>query len=244
MGIKCIISLTSHNKSRLENLSKYLYESIYKYSLQNEYKVVLTLYKEDIQYITDELQALIDNTLLELIVSDIDLKSHLKYFYTMQKYKDLPIITIDDDSIYPANMFDYMYNEYIKNPNLVLCRSCQEFTYTNHQINPTNLWRHSPLHNISYTNHAEGYAGVLYPPNCLDISDELIPEILDCIKSDDIYLSILEIRKKIQIYYLPNMRHQFVLSTKGENAISLTKDIVSINNSYVKKFEADFNTIG
>lgn len=238
--IDCIVSLTSHTKSRLEQLPKFLFNSLLKYNKTN-FKVVLTLYKDDIQYITKDLQALIDNNLIELIVAEENLKSHLKYFYVMQKYKDLPIITIDDDIVYPVKMFDYMLEEHRKNPNVVLCRSCQQFTYTNNEINNTKQWLWNPTNDIAHINHAEGYAGILYPPNCLNISNNLIPEIYDTIMSDDIYLSILEIRNRVKVYYLPKMRHEFVLSTKGEDSISLHPNIIAINDSYVKKFKDVFN---
>ncbi len=238
--IDCIVSLTSHTKSRLEQLPKFLFNSLLKYNKTN-FKVVLTLYKDDIQYITKDLQALIDNNLIELIVAEENLKSHLKYFYVMQKYKNLPIITIDDDIIYPVKMFEYMLEEHRKNPNVVLCRSCQQFTYTNNEINNTKQWLWNPINDIAHINHAEGYAGILYPPNCLNISNNLIPEIYDTIMSDDIYLSILEIRNRIKVYYLPKMRHEFILSTKGEDSISLHPNIIAINDSYVKKFKDVFN---
>lgn len=238
--IDCIVSLTSHTKSRLEQLPKFLFNSLLKYNKTN-FKVVLTLYKDDIQYITKDLQALIDNNLIELIVAEENLKSHLKYFYVMQKYRDLPIITIDDDMIYPVQMFDYMLEEHRKNPNVVLCRSCQQFTYTNNEINNTKQWLWNPINDIAHINHAEGYAGILYPPNCLNISNNLISEIYDTIMSDDIYLSILEIRNRVKVYYLPKMRHEFVLSTKGEDSISLHPNIIAINDSYVKKFKDVFN---
>lgn len=242
METKCIVSLTSHTKSRLAKLPKYLFQSLLKFN-DKKFKIVLTLFKDDVQYITSEMKLLIDNGLVELIVADNNLKSHLKYFYAMKKYKDLPIITIDDDKIYPYKMFNYMLEEHYKRPNLVLCRSCQEFTFTNNKINPTEKWLKSPQHDISPKNHAEGYAGILYPADCLHISDDIIPDIEKTIKSDDIFLSILEIRNKIQVYYLPKMRHEFVLSTKGEDSISLIPDIVKINNGYVSEFSHIFNEV-
>lgn len=120
--IDCIVSLTSHTKSRLEQLPKFLFNSLLKFNKTN-FKVVLTLYKDDVQFITEDLQTLIDNYLVELIIAEENLRSHLKYFYVMQKYRDLPIITIDDDMIYPVQMFDYMLEEYHKNPSVILCRS-------------------------------------------------------------------------------------------------------------------------
>lgn len=238
--IDCIVSLTSHTKSRLEQLPKFLFNSLLKFNKTN-FKVVLTLYKDDVQFITEDLQTLIDNDLVELIIAEENLRSHLKYFYVMQKYRDLPIITIDDDMIYPVQMFDYMLEEYHKNPSVILCRSCQQFTYTNGNINDTRKWLWNPANNIAHINHAEGYAGILYPPNCLHITEDLIPEIYDTIMSDDIYLSILEIRNRVKVYYLPKMRHEFVLATKGDQSISLTPNIVETNNSYVNKFKDVFN---
>jgi len=239
-NIECIVSLTSHTKSRLEQLPKILFSSILRYNKSN-FKVVLTLYKDDIPFITSDLQTLIDNDVIELIIAEENLRSHLKYFYVMKKYKDLPIITIDDDIVYPVKMFDYMLDEHHKYPNFVLCRSCQQFTYSNNTINHTKQWLWNPVNNISHINHAEGYGGILYPPNCLNITDRLIPEIKDTIMSDDIYLSILEIRNRVKVYYLPNMRHEFVLATKGEESISLHPNIVAINDSYVDKFKDVFN---
>lgn len=240
---ECIISLTSHTKSRMELLPKYLYESILKHNT-DKFKIVLTLFKDDMKDISEKLQKLIDSHLVELLVVDENLRSHLKYFYVMQKYRDLPIITIDDDTIYPYEAFEYMLEEHKKNPNCVLCRSCQEITFTNHKVNVQQKWSWSPCQNISKRNHAEGYASILYPANCLKITDELIPEVKKCILSDDIFLTILEIRNGIDIFYLPQFRHSLVLSTKGENAISLTPNIVDINNKYIKEFENDFNKVG
>ena len=173
--IDCIVSLTSHTKSRLEQLPKFLFNSLLKFNKTN-FKVVLTLYKDDVQFITEDLQTLIDNDLVELIIAEENLRSHLKYFYVMQKYRDLPIITIDDDMIYPVQMFDYMLEEYHKNPSVILCRSCQQFTYTNGNINDTRKWLWNPANNIAHINHAEGYAGILYPPNCFENLDNEIPK--------------------------------------------------------------------
>ena len=40
---------------------------------------------------------------VEIIQGDNRLRPHNKYFYVMQKYRDLPIITIDDDVKYSDN---------------------------------------------------------------------------------------------------------------------------------------------
>lgn len=40
---------------------------------------------------------------IEVLECPIDLKSHKKYFYVMQKYRDRPVILFDDDLIYNDN---------------------------------------------------------------------------------------------------------------------------------------------
>lgn len=121
-NVKVIVSLTSHTKERLANVPYFLYHSIFK----NNYdyvKVVLTLYKEDVPNMPPKLKEMIDLGLVELIVAEENLRCHLKYFYAMKKYRDLPVITIDDDSIYPKEMIPDFLKNAEKYPNTIIARS-------------------------------------------------------------------------------------------------------------------------
>ena len=60
----------------------------------------MTLFEEDVKYINKYIQNLFDKNIIELTVINIDIKSHKKYFYSMQKYRNYPIITVDDDIVY------------------------------------------------------------------------------------------------------------------------------------------------
>jgi len=239
--VKVIISLTSHTEERLKNVGKYLYASVFKYKL-NYVKVVLTLYKDDIKFIPSDLQTLIDLNYVELIVADKNLGPHLKYFYVMQKYRDLPIITIDDDSIYPEYMIPLYLSEHEKHKDNVICRAARLITFKNNKVCPFSEWKNrfpppkEPCHKL----HAEGFSGILYPPNCLKITDEMIPEILSVFRADDIYLSILEIRNGIKVRFLHEHRNDLILSTKGHNALSMMPDLWKKSNEYVKLFENEF----
>ena len=240
--IKVIVSLTSHTQERLKNVGKYLYKSIFRYKY-NYVHVVLTLYKEDVKFIPSDLQIMIDNNLVELIVADENLGPHLKYFYVMKKYRNLPIITIDDDSIYPEYLIPLYLEVHKKYPNCIICRSGKILVYNNGKILPFSKWPAclnitKPSHII----HAEGFAGILYPPNCLNINDSLISEIKKTFRADDIYLNILEIRNKIKILYLKNYARQLILSTKGFNALSTKTDCMKISDEYISLFRSDFES--
>ena len=77
-----------------------------------DFRIVMTLYKDDVSNLTDELKKLLDDGTIELLVADENLKPNLKYYYCMLKYHDVPIITLDDDRIYSPNLIEILVNTY------------------------------------------------------------------------------------------------------------------------------------
>ena len=73
---------------------------------------------------------------IELLTAKEDLLGHKKYFYTMQKYKDLPIITVDDDSIYSKDLIQLLYDNYKKHPNCVSGMKTHRIVVANRQTQP------------------------------------------------------------------------------------------------------------
>ena len=177
-NIKVIVSLTSHDL-RLKNdtTTKVIFQ-ILKGTFK-DLKVCLTLYKEDVKLIPAKLQQLIDLGEVELIVADKDLAPHLKYFYAMQKYRNLPVITIDDDVLYPLDMVEKLYKAHQENPNCIIARRCFHITSSNGKLNSYHDWmRH--------------FTGIVKEPNNIN-------EIMDIRFDDDLYLKALEVRKNLKI---------------------------------------------
>ena len=81
-----IISLTSYG-TRLKLVPKIIFSILI--GTIKPAKICLTLFKDDVKFIPAELQLLIDNNIVELLVADENIKSHLKYFYCLQKYNRL-----------------------------------------------------------------------------------------------------------------------------------------------------------
>ena len=182
-NIKVIVSLTSHTKERLMNVPYFLFHSILKYNY-DYVKIVLTLFKDDVQYIPEQLKQLIDLGLVELIVAEDNLRCHLKYFYVMKKYRDLPVITIDDDSIYPKEMIPDLIKNAEKYPNTIIARSARHIrpgkTYTQWTEVVGGVERafwFSDWDVVKSDLNPEGYSGIYYPANILEINDDMIPEI-------------------------------------------------------------------
>lgn len=198
-----IISLTSY-KERL----KYVPEVV-KSILANTvkpYKICLTLWGGDCQYITNELQRYIDSKVIELIVCEEDLRPHNKYYYTMQKYPSNPIITIDDDGIYPIDLISSLLNSYRKYPNCVSARRVHKKTYTGNTTNKYNKWifQNKNITTPSSELVATGVGGVLYPPNILNVNDSWLNVVRKHMTCDDIVLHYYELIQNINIVYVPN----------------------------------------
>ena len=223
---KIIVSLTS-NQHRLKKLNLVL-ESIFNNTMKPS-KIILSLYKEDIFFLTKYLKDLINNKSIELIITDIDLKSHKKYFYAMKKYRDYAIITIDDNIIYTNDLIESLYNSYFKYPNCIHARYVDKIITKNNKILPYNNWlkQYTFELNPSFFLFAESGGGILFPPNILNISDENIEEIYKCTTDDDIYLKYLSKKRNIKIVWTPN---KFLLGLKQLKDIKNQKDALFKGN--------------
>jgi len=202
---KIIVSLTSY-KWRFGKLHDIL-NSIFNNTMKPS-KIVLTIYKEDYNYLPKRIKELVNNKEIELIVSDIDLRSHLKYFEVMKKYRDYAIITIDDDIIYSEDLIESLYKSYVKIPYCVHARRVHKIIKEGDKIIPYNKWifQYKKELRPSFELLPTNVGGVLYPPNILNISDDNVSEINKCITADDIYLKYIENKNNIKIVWVQNNR--------------------------------------
>lgn len=240
---KVIVSLTSHTKERLKNVPYFLYHSIFKHGY-DYVKVVLTLWKDDIPLMPEELKMMIENGLVELIEAEQDLKCNLKYFYCMKKYRDLPIITIDDDSVYPKQMIPDLLANSEKYPNTIIGRSGvlidKNKSYIHNvlvNVGVDRIFRWNGIQDKILDNlNLEGYGGILYPANILEVSDNMIPEMNEFTRADDIYLYIIEKRKNIDRIVPYYGYNKLEVCTKGFDAISTKSDNVKMIDSLIRKW--------
>lgn len=204
---KPIISFTSY-KDRLPYICDVI-KSILNNTIK-PYKIILNLYKDDVKYITRELHKLIYHNIVELYICDLDIRPHKKYYYTMLRYKDNPIITIDDDVIYPSDFIESLINSYKKYPNCVSGRRVHKIKYKNDgTIDLVKNWilSYNKIIDPSFDITHSGVGGVLYPPDILKISEKCLPDILEYISVDDKYILYLEKYLGIKTVYVPNNKN-------------------------------------
>ena len=120
-GEPAVISLTSW-KARINTVSKTLFSLIQQCP---GFHIVLVLSEEEFPKMCEELpenlMLFVENEMIELMFVYKNYKSLKKWIFTADKYKDLPIISADDDCIYSCNYAELLYDEYIKKKMFNLC---------------------------------------------------------------------------------------------------------------------------
>lgn len=111
-GEKACISLTSW-KARINTVAKTLYSLI---KMCPGFHIVLVLSKDEFplmeKELPDNLMLFIENKLIELFWIRPNLKSFKKVLFTMDKYRDVPVISADDDCIYTCNYAQELYDKW------------------------------------------------------------------------------------------------------------------------------------
>lgn len=234
-----IVSLTSY-RQRLGNLIK-VFDSIYANTMQ-PLKIVLTIESKDKAFMPKDLLDYIEaKGNIEVIEYPENLKCHLKYFCAMKKYRQYPIITIDDDVIYTPDLISSLYTAYASNPKCVCARRVHLITYTNRgTIKKYDDWvgECRTVTTPSFDLFATGVGGVLYPPDILKISDENLDGIRNCICADDIYLKYLEDLYNVPVLWVKNgkVHGKRKIVENQKNALSKDNVLKKRNDEYIKIF--------
>lgn len=252
-GEKYIVSFTSFGERF--NDAALMLRALFESQQYTNFHVVMTVYKDDVKNITQNLQAFIDADKIEVIVAEENLCPHLKYFYVMQKYLDKPIITLDDDRLYSPNTIELLVNKYESlNYRSIVANCAPVMSKTDNTLHDRRHWcvpwRRMLPGQMSYVAMAEGFAGVLYPPKCFEhLSDEM-SNIKKCLYDDDVFLRVLGIKNKLPVTQSDGVYEKTVIGIDIPHAqeVSLAKhhnadmtyraDVTKLfNDELIKGFE-------
>lgn len=217
-GEKAIISLTSW-KARINTVSKTLYSLLQQCP---GFHIVLVLSEEEFpqkeKELPENLMLFVENDLIEILWVYKNYKSFKKVLFTMDKYRDVPVISADDDCIYTCNYAQILYDEWTK-------KHCA-ITYKKFICNHTEF-QHGPA--------------VLYPPNSFTIADlTLLNDSILNTNQDDIFIGLLLKAKHISISNITNkvpyIFHDCVAALSNTH-INIHNSITFIKNELMKSFK-------
>ena len=170
-GEKAIISLTSW-RARINTVDKTIYSLIKQCP---GFHIVLVLSEEEFPKKEDELperlMLFVENELIELLWVYKNYKSFKKVLFTMDKYRDVPVISADDDCIYTCNYAEMLYDVWLKNPDCVITNNgnkhkCIHWTQGPNTLFPKNCFPTFALRMAEdaskYNSDDDAFLGILY----------------------------------------------------------------------------------
>ena len=117
---KAIISLTSWS-ARINTVSKTIFSLL---KMCPEFHIVLVLSEEEFpkkeKELPENLMLIVNSDLIELLWVFKNTKAFKKVLYTIDKYRDVPVISADDDCIYLCNYADELYRASKKNKGCII----------------------------------------------------------------------------------------------------------------------------
>lgn len=214
-GEKAIISLTSW-KARIGTVHKTIANLL---GMCTGFHIVLCLSEEEFPKkeaeLPDNLMRFVNADLIELLWVYKNYKSFKKILFTMDKYRDVPIISADDDCLYQLNYAEELYQKWSVSNNKIICN------------NPGN--------NYGYKWPNGPYS--LYPPFCFKENAIMFLKYDEILKTnnDDAYYGVLLTKMKIQIEGIHRKKIIFFHDNfnglgDGPNRYNAIKDFKTIGN--------------
>lgn len=218
---KIIISLTSFPK-RIDTVWITI-ETLMSQSMKAD-KIILWLAEEQFPNKLNDLpKSLLNQRSRGLTIRFCDdLRSHKKYFYTMQEYVDDLIVLVDDDMFYPSDTIKKLYKLHKKKPKDICVITTQKISPN--ILSMPSKWENPKLNELlesTYKAQIFTGSGSLYVPHCLDddvFNKELLLRI--CPYADDLWLTFMALKKGTRISSLSKWR-SFPISIYGTNEGSL-----------------------
>lgn len=231
---KIFISLTTY-PTRIES-AYFSILSILNQTVKSN-KIILTLIEDEFPNGEGEFPQKIQDLKekgIEFLWAKENLRPHNKYFYSMQKYPDAIIITIDDDILYPKDTIAKLVASYQKFPNAISALHTDKFSIKNSQLDLYSkaiIGYKKDLFQPKLDLMAEGFAGVLYPPSILPKETYNIQLIKKCTPiADDIWLKCIELKNNIPVVCADNNHRIIVQVDVQDTALFKKNNLMKFND--------------
>ncbi len=137
---------------------------------------------------------------------------HTKYYPYLESQTALnaPLVTADDDTLYPAGWLKGLADGFLRHPTLVSCCRAHQILLEGPGFAPYVTWQRCRSTAPSILNFATGVSGVIYPPA---LQRQLKAAGLDfvglCPKADDVWLHLQALRGGFQVRQLKPWEQSF-----------------------------------
>lgn len=161
---------------------------------------------------------------------DEDLRSHKKYYYVLQEFRDANVILLDDDLYYPDGLIENLVKMSKANPDAICATRVHKMTYKDGYICSYRDW----VHNFNSKHEVDDKdlfitsgAGTLIPPHALSddmFNKEVFRKI--CFLADDVWLTFQS--KKSGTRIVTNNKYD-----KDEITIPSSQEVKLVNENVI-----------
>lgn len=216
-----IVSLTTYNK-RIHEVYLTI-ESLFQQT-QKAKRIILWLAKDE--FSKEEIPLILQKQQsrgLEIRFCE-DVRQYKKLIPSLKLFPNHPIITVDDDYIYPIDFIERLLNGQRRYPACVCYYIGARIEFQNSgTIKPYIQWGHDEEkeYTPSILNFSTGAGGVLYPPQCFheDITNNsLFSKYAP--KGDDIWFKAMTLKRDVQYVRIPiecDFSDKFLLLENGQD---------------------------
>lgn len=134
-----------------------------------------------------------------------DLGPHKKYYYAALEFGggDLPLVTIDDDVVYPRWWLRVLFAAHRERPDIIHCFRARRLTFSDDgSLAPYPRWPFLTASGPSPCVFSVGVSGVLYPVHFVRLvanESESKPFLRSCPRADDIWLNYLAAKHRVHV---------------------------------------------
>lgn len=127
---------------------------------------------------------------------------HKKYFpyVAMECSFDKPLVTADDDHLYPKWWLGGLSKAYDESPDVVSCYRARVIRFGNDAFAKYSSWSRCRSTEASYRHLAIGSSGVIYPPPLLSVLKQSGTGFEKCCPNgDDVWLHVQALRARVRV---------------------------------------------
>lgn len=160
---------------------------------------------------------------LQIRFCEGNLMAHKKYFYAMRLFPDAAIVTLDDDMIYPNDLFYRLIKANERFPTSICCAIGRKINSLNGKISFYHNWEYVRKNTLpSFDIIPIGSGGVLYPPASLSpelFNKDLLMQM--SLKTDDLWLKVMSVLNKTKVVCIGGEYSRFHIPVIQKNKVSL-----------------------
>lgn len=131
-----------------------------------------------------------------------DLGPHTKYYPLAREDRALqgPVVTADDDVLYPPWWLERLIEAYERQPNVIHCHRAHRMDVGPWHFAPYSSWGPCRSPTPSHLNLITGVSGAIYPAEFLrHVARQGTPFLASCPKADDIWLTVNALRARVPV---------------------------------------------